>query len=69
MLQAVSHALAKAAMFLGAGLIAEALGHDRLRDLGGAARLLPMTVVAFGLGGLSLMGCRPAAASWRNGCC
>jgi multicomponent Na+:H+ antiporter subunit D len=67
MLQAVSHALAKAAMFLGAGLIAEALGHDRLRDLGGAARLLPMTVVAFGLGGLSLMGLPPSGgfvAKW-----
>jgi multicomponent Na+:H+ antiporter subunit D len=67
MLQAVSHALAKAAMFLGAGLITEALGHDRLRDLGGAARLLPMTVVAFGLGGLSLMGLPPSGgfvAKW-----
>lgn len=67
MLQAVSHALAKAAMFLGAGLIAEAMGHDRLRELGGAARLLPMTVLAFGLGGLSLMGLPPSGgfvAKW-----
>ncbi len=66
-LQAVSHALAKAAMFLGVGLIAESMGHDRLRELGGVARRLPMTVLAFGLGGLSLMGLPPSGgfvAKW-----
>ena len=67
MLQAVSHACAKAAMFLAAGLIAQALGHDRIAGLGGVARALPMTVLAFGLGGLSLMGLPPSggfAAKW-----
>jgi multicomponent Na+:H+ antiporter subunit D len=66
-LQLVSHALAKAAMFMAAGLIAAALGHDRIRDLGGAARVLPMTLFAFGLAGLSLMGLPPSggfAAKW-----
>ena len=33
-LQLVSHAVAKAAMFMAAGLIAEALGHDRIAGLG-----------------------------------
>ena len=33
MLQAVSHAIAKAAMFMAAGLISGALGHDRIADL------------------------------------
>ena len=36
MMQALSHAFAKAAMFLSAGLIAELLGHDRIAGLGGA---------------------------------
>lgn len=59
-LQAVSHAFAKAAMFMAAGLIAEALGHDRITDLGGIGRALPITVFAFGLGGMSLMGLPPS---------
>jgi multicomponent Na+:H+ antiporter subunit D len=59
-LQAVSHAFAKAAMFMAAGLIAESLGHDRITGLGGIGRALPMTVFALGLGGLSLMGLPPS---------
>jgi multicomponent Na+:H+ antiporter subunit D len=56
-----------AAMFLSAGLIAESLGHDRIAELGGAARTLPVTFLALGLGGLSLMGLPPSggfAAKW-----
>jgi formate hydrogenlyase subunit 3/multisubunit Na+/H+ antiporter MnhD subunit len=59
-LQLVSHAVAKAAMFMAAGLIAEALGHDRIAGLAGIGRALPMTVFAFGLGGMSLMGLPPS---------
>ena len=59
-LQLVSHAVAKAAMFMAAGLMSEALGHDRIAELGGVARALPMTVLAFGLGGMSLMGLPPS---------
>jgi formate hydrogenlyase subunit 3/multisubunit Na+/H+ antiporter MnhD subunit len=67
LLQAISHAFAKAAMFMAAGLIAQALGHDRIAGLGGIARALPMTMLAFGLGGLSLMGLPPSGgfvAKW-----
>ena len=60
MLQAISHAFAKAAMFMAAGLIAEALGHDRIAGLAGVGRVLPITVFAFALGGLSLMGLPPS---------
>ena len=66
-MQALSHAFAKAAMFLSAGLIAESLGHDRIAGLGGAARAMPVTFLALGLGGLSLMGLPPSggfAAKW-----
>jgi formate hydrogenlyase subunit 3/multisubunit Na+/H+ antiporter MnhD subunit len=66
-LQAVSHATAKAAMFMAAGLIYAALGHDRVADLQGAARALPMTVAAFALSGIALIGLPPAGgflAKW-----
>src|SRR5208282_6048868 len=66
-MQAISHAFAKAAMFLSAGLVAESLGHDRIRGLGGAGRAMPVTFFALGLGGLSLMGLPPSggfAAKW-----
>lgn len=58
-MQALSHAFAKAAMFLSAGLVAESLGHDRIAGLGGAVRAMPVTFLALGLGGLSLMGLPP----------
>ncbi len=40
-LHAISHATAKAAMFMAAGLIYAALGHDRIAGLAGIARVLP----------------------------
>jgi len=62
-LQAMSHATGKAAMFLAAGLIYAALGHDRILGLAGIARALPISVVAFALGGLALVGVPPSGAS------
>jgi multicomponent Na+:H+ antiporter subunit D len=59
-LQAISHAFAKAAMFMAAGLVYEALGHDRIAGLAGIGRALPITIFAFGLGGMSLMGLPPS---------
>jgi len=61
-LQAIAHATAKAAMFMAAGLVYAALGHDRIRDLAGVARALPVTTLAFGLAGLALMGVVPSGA-------
>lgn len=66
-LQAISHATAKGAMFMSAGLMYTALGHDRIAGLTGIGRLLPMTVVAFALGGVSLIGLPPSGgflAKW-----
>jgi multicomponent Na+:H+ antiporter subunit D len=66
-IQAISHATAKAAMFMAAGLIYAALGHDRIAELGGIARALPMTIFAFALGGVSLIGLPPSGgflAKW-----
>lgn len=67
MLQAISHALAKAAMFMAVGLIYQSRGHDRIADLRGAGQTLPLTVLAFALGGISLIGLPPSGgffAKW-----
>ena len=62
LLQAVSHATAKAGMFMAAGLVYAALGHDRIADLGGLARRMPVTVLTFAISGLALMGVLPSGA-------
>lgn len=62
MLQAMSHATAKAAMFMSAGLIYAALGHDRITGLAGIWRALPVTVVVFALSGVALIGVPPSGA-------
>src|SRR5574337_76869 len=62
LLQAIAHATAKAGMFMAAGLIYAALGHDRIDDLAGAARALPLAVAAFFVGGIALMGVLPSGA-------
>ncbi len=60
--QAISHATAKAAMFMAAGLIYRALGHDRIAGIAGVGRRLPLTVLAFAVGGVALMGVPPSGA-------
>lgn len=66
-LLAVSHALAKAAMFFAAGNIQCRFGHDRIRDLRGVARRLPLTLAAFSVAGVCVAGMPPSAnfiAKW-----
>lgn len=53
---ALAHAGAKATVFLAAGSLQQAAGHDRLAQLGGVMRREPMTVFAFGIAGASLVG-------------
>jgi NADH:ubiquinone oxidoreductase subunit 5 (subunit L)/multisubunit Na+/H+ antiporter MnhA subunit len=62
LLQAMSHATAKAGMFMAAGLIYAALGHDRIGDLAGVARAMPLTALTFFVAGLALMGVVPSGA-------
>ncbi len=61
-LQAIAHATAKAAMFMAAGLIYKACGNDRMDGIAGAARATPLSVLAFALGGVALMGVVPSGA-------
>ncbi|WLB56590.1 complex I subunit 5 family protein [Bradyrhizobium japonicum] len=63
LLQAVSHATAKAAMFMAVGSIYTGLGHDRITGLRGVARALPLSVLAFAIGGIALIGVQPSGAS------
>ncbi len=56
----VSHAMAKAGMFLAAGTIQQHLGHDRIRDFHRVASELPLTVAAFGIGGVCIIGLPPS---------
>ena len=46
LLQAIAHATAKAGMFMAAGLIYAALGHDRIDDLAGDGDHYAATVTA-----------------------
>lgn len=63
----LAHAMAKASMFLAAGLVLHGMGHDRIADLGGLARHAPMTVFSLALAGITLMGLPPSGgfvAKW-----
>lgn len=57
---ALSHALAKAAMFLAAGNIMLFGGHDRIVELDRVVQRLPLSLSAFALGGISIMGLPPS---------
>ena len=67
-MQAFAHGLAKAAMFAAAGVLIKATGQDRVDGLAGVAERLPLTLFAFGLAGVTLMGLPPSAgflAKWQ----
>ncbi len=67
LVHAVSHGLAKAAMFLAAGIVLKRFGHDRIPDLVGAARRVPVLVATFALAGVTMMGLPPSGgfgAKW-----
>lgn len=66
-MQAVAHALAKAAMFAAVGTMIVATGRDDIGRLGGVSAHLPLTLFSFGLAGMTLMGLPPSggfAAKW-----
>lgn len=64
----LAHGVAKAAMFLAAANLKQGLGGDELSRLPGADRRMPVSVFAFGLAGVSLMGLPPSGgflAKWQ----
>ncbi|WP_375057444.1 complex I subunit 5 family protein [Zobellella sp. DQSA1] len=67
MLHLLSHALAKAAMFLAAGNLILAVGSHRVDALAGVSHFLPFSLFSFGLAAVSLMGLPPSGgfvAKW-----
>lgn len=65
--QVLAHAFAKASFFLSAGIIIMALGHDRIDSLRDLVSRMPMTVIAIGIAGISLIGLPPSGgfmAKW-----
>lgn len=66
-MQALAHGLAKAAMFAAVGVLMLATGRDTLDGLAGVAGRVPVTLFAFGLAGVTLMGLPPSGgflAKW-----
>ncbi len=66
-MQAVAHGLAKAAMFAAAGVLMLSTGRDNLEGLAGVANRAPVTLFAFSLAGITLMGLPPSGgflAKW-----
>jgi formate hydrogenlyase subunit 3/multisubunit Na+/H+ antiporter MnhD subunit len=62
-----AHALAKSAMFLAAGNILRARGHDEIQRLRGIARQEPLSLFTFAIAGVSLIGLPPTGgfiAKW-----
>jgi multicomponent Na+:H+ antiporter subunit D len=57
----VSHALIKSALFLSGGYVAERLDEHELRRMGGVAALSPAAAAAFGLGAVALAGLPPTS--------
>ena len=66
MVQTASHATAKAAMFLAAGAIYAALGHDRIAGLAGAARALARADARLRPGGHRAHRCGPQRCEHRE---
>ena len=64
----IAHALAKAAMFLAAGNILIYLAHDRIQELDRVAGRFPLSLTAFAVGGMCIMGLPPSGsfvAKWQ----
>lgn len=52
----LAHATAKAAMFMAAGALIYALGHDEIPRLRGIAQKLPLPTAAFAVAGITILG-------------
>jgi formate hydrogenlyase subunit 3/multisubunit Na+/H+ antiporter MnhD subunit len=67
LLFALAHASAKAAMFFAAGTVMKVMGHDRIDDLDGGTRVVPVSLFAVAMAGVSLIGLPPSGgfvAKW-----
>ena len=58
-LHVIFHAIVKALLFMGVGLIIRATGRRRISELGGLGRAMPVTAVCLGIGALAIAGTPP----------
>lgn len=66
-MQVYAHGLAKAGMFAAAGVFIKATGQDTVSSLAGGVERMPVTMFAFALAGITLMGLPPSSgflAKW-----
>jgi multicomponent Na+:H+ antiporter subunit D len=64
---ALAHSCAKSAMFMAAGTIFLHAGHDRIKDLAGMRSYIPVTVFAYAIAGVNIIGLPPSGgfiAKW-----
>ena len=59
LLHTLNHALFKSLLFLGAGAVVRATGTREIDRLGGLARRMPLTALAFGIGSVAIVGLPP----------
>jgi len=59
LLHTLNHALFKSLLFLGAGAVVRATGTREIDRLGGLARQMPLTALAFGIGSVAIVGLPP----------
>ncbi|MFU8783410.1 complex I subunit 5 family protein [Aliidiomarina sp.] len=67
MLHLLAHGFAKAAMFMSVGTLVLAIGHGKVSDLAGVSHRIPISLFAFGLSAVSIMGLPPSGgfnAKW-----
>lgn len=62
----ITHAAFKATLFLAAGAVGHTLGTYDMRRMGGLARRMPLTALAFGAAALTLAGVPPLSAFWSE---
>ena len=62
--QMISHAFAKITLFFTAGAIYTKTGKKYLHELQGIGRSMPITMVAFSIGAIAMIGIPPAVTFW-----
>lgn len=58
-LHVIYHAIVKALLFMGTGLVIRATGRRNISELGGLGRAMPVTAVCIGVGALAIAGTPP----------
>jgi multicomponent Na+:H+ antiporter subunit D len=65
-LHIATHAVGKITLFFCAGAIMVASHKKNISDMGGLGRQMPITMAAFGIGAISIIGLPPMAGTWSK---